>query len=119
VSDESNPPSRGARGVVREIDEQLNRLGKREKQIEDERARLLAARAALTGQTVLRPHISRRVTQDEIAAYLADNPGSKPAEIARALGVPATNIATHLHRAKDTRFTRLQDGWHLHSRTGS
>jgi hypothetical protein len=114
VSPRHTPPSAGsARGVVREIDQQLRTLDRREHELAGERERLLAARAALTGHTVLKPQASRRVTQDEIAAYLAEHPGSMPAAIAQALGAPATNIATHLHRGKGTRFHRGPDGWHL------
>jgi hypothetical protein len=104
--------------VVREIDQQLGRLDKRQKELMAERERLLAARAALTGQAVLKPQVNRRVTQDEVAEYLAEHPGSMPTEIAGSLQVPVTNIATHLHRGKDTRFSRRSDGWHLHSRAG-
>lgn len=102
--------------MVREIDHQLSRLDKRQKELAAEREQLLAARAALTGQAVLKPQANRRITQDEIAAYLEEHPGSMPGEIGRALGAPATNIATHLHRGKDTRFARQADGWHLDSR---
>ncbi len=118
MSSRDDTPGRGARSVVRGIDQQLSRLDKREKRLEVERERLLTARAALTGSAVLKPQANRRVSQDEIAAYLAEHPGSKPTEIARALRVPATNIATHLHRGKGTRFTRQEDGWHVHSRAG-
>lgn len=118
MRDRDNAQGGGSRGVVREIDQQLSRLDKREKQLEAERERLLAARAALTGRAVVTPRARRRVSQDEIASYLTANPGSRPGDIARALQVPATNIATHLHRGKGTRFTRQEDGWHVHSRAG-
>lgn len=109
---------RGTRGVVREIDEQLNRLNKEEKAIKSEREALLAARAALTGRAVGKPQTNRRVSGEEIEAYLREHPGSMPRDIAKALGVPATNIATHLNRGKGTRFTRQEDGWAINSRTG-
>jgi hypothetical protein len=114
----TTPPTGGARGVVREIDQQLRTLDRQEKHLTAQRERLLAARAALTGRATLKPQTNRRVTQDEIAAYLAEHPGSMPGTIAEALGAPATNIATHLHRGKDTRFARHPDGWHLNSPPG-
>jgi hypothetical protein len=107
-----------ARGVIREIDQQLNRLSREEKSLVSERERLLAARAALTGKGGAGPARGKRITQDDIAAYLGEYPGSLPAQIAEALGVPVTNISTHLYRAKDTRFQRLEDGWHLISAVG-
>ena len=102
-----------ARGVLREIDEQLNRLGREEKAIMREREQLLAARAALAGRAGAGPARGRRISQDDIAAFLADHPGSLPAQIAQALEVPVTNVSTHLYRAKDERFERRHDGWHL------
>ncbi|HEY5342535.1 MAG TPA: hypothetical protein VIJ66_02630 [Solirubrobacteraceae bacterium] len=108
----------GARGVVREIDEQLTRLGREEKALAAERGRLLAAKAALTGKASAGPSRGRRISQDDIAAYLREHPGSLPAQIAGALGVPVTNVSAHLYRAKGERFQRRGDGWHLLSRAG-
>jgi hypothetical protein len=108
----------GARGVVREIDEQLTRLDREEKALAAERGRLLAAKAALTGRASVGPARGKRISQDDIAGYLREQPGSLPAQIAEALGVPVTNVSAHLYRAKDTRFQRRGDGWHLLSRAG-
>jgi len=108
----------GARGVVREIDEQLGRLDREEKALAAERGRLLAAKAALAGKASVGPSQGKRTSQDDIAAYLREHPGSLPARIAGALGVPVTNVSAHLYRAKDTRFQRRDDGWHLLSRAG-
>jgi hypothetical protein len=108
----------GARGVVREIDEQLSRLDREQKALAAERGRLLAAKAALTGRASVGPARGKRISQDDIATYLREQPGSLPAQIAEALGVPVTNVSAHLYRAKDTRFQRRGDGWHLLSRAG-
>jgi hypothetical protein len=108
----------GARGVVREIDEQLTRLDREEKTLAAERGRLLAAKAALTGRASVGPARGKRISQDDIATYLRGHPGSLPAQLAEALGVPVTNVSAHLYRAKDTRFQRRGDGWHLLSRAG-
>jgi hypothetical protein len=118
VDDEKNPRGVGARGVVREIDEQLNRLGKEERALAAERGRLLAAKAALTGRASAGPARGKRISQDDIALFLRDHPGSLPARIAQALGVPVTNVSAHLYRAKGERFERKGDGWHLVSRAG-
>jgi hypothetical protein len=80
-----------------------------------ERSLLLSARAALAGKAGAGAAHRRRVSQDDVAAYLAEHPGSWPADIADALQVPATNVSTHLHRGRNTRFERREDGWYLRS----
>jgi hypothetical protein len=104
-----------ARGVVREIDQELRNLEKREQALASERERLLSARAALTGRAGAGPARGRRISQDDVADYLSEHPGSWPVQIAEALDVPVTNVSTHLYRAKSTRFERRSDGWHLRS----
>jgi hypothetical protein len=113
VSPKDNVRGVAARGVVREIDEQLSRLDREERALGRERDRLLAARVALTGKAGGGPARGKRISQDDIAAFLAEHPGSLPAQIAEALGVPVTNVSAHLYRAKDRRFARKADGWHL------
>lgn len=108
------PVGRAARGVIKQIDEQLERIQGRLTGYEDllsERDRLLAARAALTGAGPAGKS-ARRVSADELATYLAEHPGRLPAQIAADLGVPVTNVSQHLYRGKNTRFTRREDGWH-------
>lgn len=100
-----------SRGVVAEIDERLKTLEQElssHEQLLAERERLRAARATLLGQTP-----TGLVSQDDIAGYLAEHPGSKPRDIAAALGVSAGRVSAHLYRAKTTRFISRQDGWHL------
>lgn len=104
----------GSRGVIRQIDQQLDRIQNRlagYEQLIAERERLLAARNTLTGQAPAGK--SQRVSQDQIVAYVQQHPGSLPAQIASALDVPVTNISQHLYRGKGTRFERQQTGWHL------
>lgn len=113
MSDRENSRGVAARGVLREIDQQLNRLDQEEKALSDEREQLLAARAALAGKAAAGPARGKRITQDDIAAYLTENPGSLPAQVAEALGVPVTNVSTHLYRLKGKRFARREDGWHV------
>jgi hypothetical protein len=113
----SRPPlGRGARGVMREIDQELERINKGLSGYEPllrERERLLAARAALTGTGPVKSADRGRISQDDVAAYLAEHPGSWPAQIADALGVPVTNVSAHLYRGKSTRFERTGDGWRV------
>ena len=100
-----------SRGVLAEIDERLKSLDKHlaeHEQLLGERERLRAARATLLGESP-----SGQITQDHVAAYLAEHPGSKPGEIARALGVSAGRVSAHLYRAKTTRFLSRRDGWYL------
>ncbi len=111
----------GALGVVREIDVQLERIEQGLSDYEPllrERERLLAARAALTGERA--PSGGKaRVSQDDLAAFLAEHPDSWPADIAGALGVPVTNVSAHLYRGKRTRFERGERGWRLRLQGGS
>jgi hypothetical protein len=105
----------GARGVVREIDQQLERIDKGLSGYEPllrERERLLAARAALTGEKPA-SRGKARISQDDVAEYLAEHPDSWPADIAAALDVPVTNVSAHLYRGKTTRFERGEHGWRL------
>src|ERR1035441_1513232 len=118
----SGKGSGSSRGVLREIDERLAvRDGELAalQQLAEERARLVAARAALTGnpeqtvQTVQPDAVPRRLTRDEIADYLRAHPGSKAGAIARAFEVPLTNVSQHLYRGKRGLFEARGDGWHL------
>jgi hypothetical protein len=121
----SGKGSGSSRGVLREIDERLAVLDGELaalQQLAEERARLVAARAALTGnpeQTVqtVQPAqpdaVPRRLTRDEIADYLRAHPGSKAGAIARAFEVPLTNVSQHLYRGKRGLFEARGDGWHL------
>lgn len=121
MSDVEEAKRGAARGVVREIDERLRRIDERLSAYEGllaEREQLQAARLALTGQVHVKASSAKRVSQDDIAEYLAAHPGSWPADIAGALGVPVTNVSQHLYRGKRTRFARQADGWHLDSRAG-
>lgn len=115
MSSEKASMGHGVRGVVREIDQQLAQLDRRESELASEREQLLAARMALTGRAGAGPARGKRISQDDIAVYLSAHPGSLPAQIASALGVPVTNVSTHLYRAKGERFERRPDGWHLTS----
>jgi hypothetical protein len=112
---------RGARAVVREIDQELERIEKGLSGYEPmlrERERLLAARAALTGEEPAGSG-KARTSQDDVAAFLAEHPDSWPADIASALGVPVTNVSAHLYRGKRTRFERGEQGWRLRLQGGS
>lgn len=108
---------RGSRAVLAQIDARLAELDVELSKASDllaERRRLIAARATLTGERQASPEpLLRRVAQDQVAAFIEEHPGSRASEIARALGVPLTNISQHLHRGRQTRFERRDDGWHL------
>ncbi len=108
----TDSPFGSTASVMREIDQELNRLEKWERAAAGEREVLLSARAALAGETVAPAARQRRVSQGDIIGYLTDHPGSSPAEIAAALAVPTTNVSTHLHRGRHTRYERREDGWH-------
>jgi DNA-directed RNA polymerase specialized sigma24 family protein len=112
--------SRGAiggasRGVVAEIDERLKSLDEQlasHEELVAERERLRAARATVLGEGP-----AGQISQDDVAAYLAEHPGSRPGEIAEALGVSSGRVSAHLYRAKATRFVSRSDGWYLRGRS--
>ena len=102
---------RAARGVVAEIDERLKSLDEQlasHEELRAERDRLRAARATLLGEGP-----PGQISQDDVASYLAEHPGSRPRQIAQALGVSAGRVSAHLYRAKTTRFLSRADGWYL------
>jgi hypothetical protein len=115
----SGKGSGSSRGVLRELDERLATLDVELatfQQLLEERARLVAARAALTGeppQSAASDAGPRRLSREEIADFLRAHPGSKAGTIAQALGVPLTNVSQHLYRGKRGPFEARGDGWHL------
>ncbi len=108
----SPEPGSASLEVVREIDARLEEIERELSAYEElvsERQRLRAARSALTGERVG----AKRITQDEIADYLAEHPGSRSGEIARVMGVPLATVSSHLYRGKRRRFESRHDGWYL------
>lgn len=102
-----------SRGVLAEIETRLKTLDEElaaHERLLAERERLRMARATLLGEAP-----SGQVSQDDIADYLAEHPGSRPRQIAQALGVSPGSVSAHLYRAKHTRFVSRGDGWHLRS----
>lgn len=94
-------PKRPSRGLRAQIDREIKALDR-------ERGRLVAARAALERG---RP---QRISQEEVAAYLAEHPGSTYIEIADGLGALPRNIAAHLHRGQKAGRFRTDGGkWSL------
>ena len=94
-------PKRPSRGLIAQIDSEISELDR-------ERARLVAARTALDRD---RP---RRFSQDNVAAYLSEHPGSTYIEIAHGLGSTPRNIAAHLNRGRTSgRFVTEGGEWSL------
>jgi hypothetical protein len=101
------PPKRHTLGVRRQIDREI-------KQVEKERDRLLAARAALDGKAVIPTEKAKRFSQDDVAAYLAEHPESTYTEVAAGLGASPINVAAHLSRGqKASRFRNSDGKWSL------
>jgi hypothetical protein len=95
------PPKHPSRGLKAQIDGEIKDLDK-------ERARLVAARVELERD---RP---RRFSQDDVAAYLAEHPASTYVEVATGLGASPRNIAMHLNRGKAAgRFRNPAGKWSL------
>lgn len=111
ASDSRGVVGRASRGVVAEIDDRLKNLDVQLASHEEllrERERLRAARATILGEDP-----AGQISQDDVAAYLAEHPGSRPRQIAQALGVTAGRVSAHLFRGKSTRFVSRDDGWYL------
>jgi len=102
---------KASRSVVAEIDDRLKGLDEQlagHEELLRERERLRAARATLLGEGP-----AGQISQDDVAAYVGEHPGARPAEIAAALSVSAGRVSAHLFRGKTTRFVRRGEGWHL------
>ena len=94
-------PKRPSRGLRAQIDREI-------KELDRERARLVAARTALDRNR------QPRISQEEVAAYLAEHPASTYIEIADGLGTLPRNIAAHLHRGQKVgRFRSDGGNWSL------
>ncbi len=107
---------RGSRGVVARIDEQLADVDERLAgygELVAERRRLLAAKSALTGESVASlKGGGLRLTSAALEVFLRDHPGSRATAIATALGVTQGVVSACLYRGRETRFERRPDGWH-------
>ena len=94
-------PKRPSRGLKAQIDREIKALDR-------ERARLVSARAELDRDKPL------RISQDDVAAYLAEHPGCTYIEIANGLGTLPRNIAAHLNRGRSAgRFQTDGGKWSL------
>ncbi len=105
---------RASRGLVADIDEQLSKLDGKlapHEPLVAERERLRAARAVLMGEGPA--PVAPRISQDDVATYLIENPGSRAGAIAKALGVPLTTVSAHLYRGKLTLFVNRGKGWYV------
>ncbi|MCA1656199.1 MAG: hypothetical protein LC713_00515 [Actinobacteria bacterium] len=108
---------RGTRGVVARIDEQLADVDRRlagYQELMTERRRLLAAKSALTGESVASlKGGGQRLSSEMVEAYLRDHPGSKATAIATGLGATQGVVSACLYRGRETRFERRADGWYV------
>ena len=96
---------------MRELDNELRKARMEEKQAVERVKRLRAAQAALLGHPAPGKH-QRRLSREDIRAYLLEHPGSLAVEIAEALSVPATNVGTHLSNGKkDGEFRQHRGRW--------
>jgi hypothetical protein len=113
VAEDSRGIAGGAsRGVLAEIDTRLAQLDEQlaaHDELLAERDRLRRARATLRGEDP-----SGRISRDDVASYLAEHPGAKPAEIGKALGVASGTVSAHLLRGKrGRRFVSRGGDWYL------
>lgn len=111
-------PRRYALGAMREIDNELRKARADERDAAQRVKRLLTAQAALRGEPLPRKH-QRSLARQDIRDYLAKHPGSLAVEIAEALGVPPTNVGTHLSNGKkDGEFEKDRNRWSLIQHNG-
>jgi hypothetical protein len=98
----------------REIKELDRDRARENRQLDERRARLVAARAVLAGKAIAPQAKARRFSQDDVADYLAEHPRSTYLEIAEGLGAAPTIIAAHLNRGKKVgRFVNDAGKWSL------
>jgi CRP-like cAMP-binding protein len=101
----------GSRGVLGEIESRLAQVERElegHKELLAERERLVRARAAMTGE----PNV-KQITQEDVAAFLAEHPGAKAGEIAEGLGVSSGRVSAHLFRGKHDRFISRKGSWYV------
>jgi DNA-directed RNA polymerase specialized sigma24 family protein len=111
AKDSQGVAGRPSRGVLAEIDSRLAQLDEQlaaHDELLDERDRLRRARATLTGESPI-----GRISREDVASYLAEHPGVRPGEIAKALGVASGTVSAHLLRGKRTRFVSRGGEWFL------
>lgn len=100
----------GGLDVAREaLTDQLTQIEEELKPYEElleRKRRVSSALSALDGETV-----TRRLSWEQIAEYVAAHPGVKPAEMSAALEAPLKNIFAHLARNEGRVFQRAGDGW--------
>jgi len=107
------PARRYALGAMRELDNELRKAKAEQQEVSERVKRLQAAQAALLGQPAPRKH-ERRITRADVRDYLAKHPDAPSVEIAEALGVPSTNVGTHLSNGKrDGEFQQHRGRWSL------
>jgi hypothetical protein len=105
VDDGFDPARQALTEQINRIDEQLQPY----EELVEARNRAAKALAALDAGKTLK----KRVSWEDIALYVDEHPGSKPAEIAAGLEVPVANIYAHLARNEDHVFDKRADGIHL------
>ena len=78
-----------------------------------ERDRLRRVRAALLGDAPAAANTRGpgRIRRRDVHSFLLRHPGSRPVEVARALGVAQPTISAHLYRGKGEHFARREGRW--------
>jgi DNA-binding transcriptional ArsR family regulator len=107
---------------MREIQRDLRQARKDERDARKRIERLEAAQSILRGEPLRlgAGERRRRVTRGDIRDYLAEHPGSYYTDIAEALGVPPTNVGSHLSNGKkEGEFQDHRGRWSLTQRRPS
>ena len=94
---------------IAQINRAIDEIDKRMKPYEAlaaKKQQLVAARRALLGTgSRLTGNAGHRLTLDDLVAFIGENPGASPRQMAEHFGVTQGTVSSHLYRNKD-RFVR-------------
>ena len=97
----------GARAL---IDSELAEVETERERLDEERERLLAARAAYDREAVVPKARAPRVSRAQITEFLLANPDSTYMQVADGLGIKPTTAAKHLSRGGEAGEYRSDNG---------
>lgn len=108
----------GIESIIEEIDEKIKFVEAKMRpyeQLNQKKQELLAARRALLGGSRLTGGTSTRVRQEDVVAFVRENPGKTPQVLADHFGATYQAVYAHLQRGRNERFlfNPKDSGWYL------
>jgi Fic family protein len=101
--------------LLEALDEEITqveaKLRKYEPLIEHKKSLESSKRSLLGGARLTSGNNGMRMRQEDIVAFLEDNPGSTGKEIADNFGAPYSTISSHLYRGRNERFLEKDKRW--------